>query len=52
MYYGIDKSAEELSDPHGTDPNDLPVARFCQDIEREARELGLVLLSGSDKKDL
>ena len=52
VYYGIDKSAEEMSDPFGTEPNDLPVARFCQDVEREARELGLVLLSGSDKKDL
>ncbi len=41
-----------MSDPFGTEANDLPVARFCQDVEREARELGLVLLSGSDKKDL
>jgi len=51
VYYGIDKSAEEMSDPFGTEPNDLPVARYCQDMEREARELGLVL-PGLDKKDL
>ncbi|KWU46143.1 UPF0187-domain-containing protein [Rhodotorula sp. JG-1b] len=39
VFFGIDRAAEELSDPFGVEPNDLPVARFCADLHREYLEL-------------
>ncbi|TKA54360.1 hypothetical protein B0A53_03455 [Rhodotorula sp. CCFEE 5036] len=39
VFFGIDRAAEELSDPFGVEPNDLPVARFCADLHREYLEM-------------
>ncbi|ORY92657.1 Bestrophin, RFP-TM, chloride channel-domain-containing protein [Leucosporidium creatinivorum] len=39
VFYGVDRAAEELSDPFGTEPNDLPIAKFCQQIEAEWQEM-------------
>lgn len=37
-FFGVDRAAEQLSDPFGTEENDLPLDRFCADIESEYRE--------------
>ncbi|GAA5977638.1 hypothetical protein JCM11641_006883 [Rhodosporidiobolus odoratus] len=39
VFCGVDSAAEELSDPFGTQPNDLPIARFCADLYRETKEM-------------
>ncbi|POY71815.1 hypothetical protein BMF94_5176 [Rhodotorula taiwanensis] len=39
VFFGIDRAAEELSDPFGTEPNDLPIGRFCADLHREYLEM-------------
>lgn len=39
VFFGIDRAAEELSDPFGEEPNDLPVGRFCADLHREYLEM-------------
>ncbi|GAA5861562.1 hypothetical protein JCM3774_002627 [Rhodotorula dairenensis] len=39
VFFGIDRAAEELSDPFGVEPNDLPVGRFCADLHREYLEM-------------
>ncbi|GAA5824220.1 hypothetical protein JCM11251_001573 [Rhodosporidiobolus azoricus] len=39
VFCGVDSAAEELSDPFGEQPNDLPIARFCADLYRETREM-------------
>ncbi|GAA5851325.1 hypothetical protein JCM8547_004207 [Rhodosporidiobolus lusitaniae] len=39
VFCGVDSAAEELSDPFGTQPNDLPIARFCADLYRECKEM-------------
>lgn len=31
--------AEEIEDPFGTDTNDLPMARICENIEKQVKEL-------------
>ncbi|GAA6002360.1 hypothetical protein JCM10207_001081 [Rhodosporidiobolus poonsookiae] len=49
VFCGVDAAAEELSDPFGTQPNDLPIARFCADLHREYLEMiGEGGSSGSD----
>jgi len=47
-FFGIDKIAEQLSDPFGLDANDLPVDRFCAEIKKEYLEL---LGAGSNGDD-
>ncbi|KDE07301.1 hypothetical protein MVLG_02348 [Microbotryum lychnidis-dioicae p1A1 Lamole] len=48
VFYGVDRAAEELSDPFGIEPNDLPLAKLCAGIHREYIELvGAGTLSGS-----
>ncbi|BGP16009.1 hypothetical protein JCM10213_005440 [Rhodosporidiobolus nylandii] len=49
VFVGIDAAAEELSDPFGDQPNDLPIARFCADLYREYREM--VGANGSSNGD-
>ncbi|GAA6060070.1 hypothetical protein JCM10212_003031 [Sporobolomyces blumeae] len=39
VFFGLDRASEELSDPFGTEPNDLPVARYCADLHREYLEM-------------
>ncbi|KAK4046188.1 3',5'-cyclic-nucleotide phosphodiesterase [Microbotryomycetes sp. JL201] len=39
VFFGVDRAAEELSDPFGTEPNDLPIAKFCEQIHAEYREM-------------
>ncbi|KAK4047034.1 hypothetical protein OIO90_006355 [Microbotryomycetes sp. JL221] len=39
VFFGVDRAAEELSDPFGTEPNDLPISKFCAQIEAEYREI-------------
>ncbi|GAA5916587.1 hypothetical protein JCM6882_002552 [Rhodosporidiobolus microsporus] len=39
VFCGVDSAAEELSDPFGTEANDLPIARFCADLYRETKEM-------------
>ncbi|GAA5911496.1 uncharacterized protein JCM6883_005777 [Sporobolomyces salmoneus] len=39
VFFGLDRASEELSDPFGTEPNDLPVARYCADLYREYLEM-------------
>ncbi|KAI5479148.1 hypothetical protein MNV49_004008 [Pseudohyphozyma bogoriensis] len=52
VFYGVDRAGEELSDPFGTEPNDLPLERFCTDIHREYLELvGSGIAAGSAGND-
>ncbi|KAM0752022.1 hypothetical protein T439DRAFT_199296 [Meredithblackwellia eburnea MCA 4105] len=39
VFYGVDRAGEELSDPFGTEPNDLPLAKFSADIHAEYLDL-------------
>ncbi|KAM0787727.1 hypothetical protein ACM66B_003785 [Microbotryomycetes sp. NB124-2] len=39
VFFGVDRAAEELSDPFGTEPNDLPIAKFCEQIHTEWKEI-------------
>ncbi|GAA5928595.1 uncharacterized protein JCM15063_003917 [Sporobolomyces koalae] len=39
VFFGLDRASEELSDPFGTEPNDLPVERYCADLYREYLEM-------------
>ncbi|GAA6050155.1 hypothetical protein JCM3770_000428 [Rhodotorula araucariae] len=39
VFFGLNSAAEELSDPFGVEPNDLPVARYCADLHREYLEM-------------
>ncbi|GAA5909951.1 hypothetical protein JCM8208_006396 [Rhodotorula glutinis] len=39
VFFGLNAAAEELSDPFGAEPNDLPVARYCADLHREYLEM-------------
>ncbi|KAL8278914.1 hypothetical protein RQP46_008583 [Phenoliferia psychrophenolica] len=39
VFYGVDRAGEELSDPFGREPNDLPLERFCGEIQSEFLEL-------------
>lgn len=36
---GIEEIAEEIEDPFGTDPNDLPLDQICQNIDRNLQDL-------------
>lgn len=36
---GIEEIAEEIEDPFGTDPNDLPLDQICQNIDRNLEDL-------------
>ncbi len=36
---GIEEIAEEIEDPFGTDPNDLPLDQICQNIDRNVQDL-------------
>lgn len=42
VFYGLDRAAEELSDPFGMQPNDLPLERFCREIRKECIEVRLL----------
>lgn len=35
-FFGLDAIGEEIEEPFGTDPNDLPLSAFCNMLEREA----------------
>ncbi|GAA6027298.1 hypothetical protein JCM8097_002570 [Rhodosporidiobolus ruineniae] len=48
VFVGVDAASEELSDPFGTQPNDLPIERFCADLYRETREMLGEGASGGD----
>lgn len=47
-FFGLDTLGEEISDPFGTDPHDLPLAAFAATIETNLRQL----LSGRDLPEL
>lgn len=40
IFYGIEEIGVEIEDPFGEDPNDLPLERFCETIERNLMALG------------
>lgn len=51
-FWGVDSAAAQLSDPFGTDANDLPTDRFIRSIHDEYLELaGTGKTSGSDAND-
>lgn len=51
-FWGVDSAAAQLSDPFGTDANDLPTDRFVRNIHDEYLELvGTGTTSGSDAND-
>ncbi len=37
--FGLDAIAEEIEQPFGTDPNDLPLDRICEVIERDIKHM-------------
>lgn len=39
MLYGIDSVSATLSQPFGTDREDLPLERWCSEIEQECAEI-------------
>ncbi len=36
-FLGLDAIGDEIEEPFGTEPNDLPLSSFCRMLEREAR---------------
>jgi putative membrane protein len=51
-FWGVDSAAAQLSDPFGTDANDLPTDRFVRSIHDEFLELvGTGTVSGSNAND-
>lgn len=51
-FWGVDSAAAQLSDPFGTDSNDLPVDRFVKNIHAEYLEVvGTGITSGSNAND-
>ncbi len=47
---GIEEIAEEIEDPFGTDPNDLPLDQICQNIDRNLQDL--IALAPSSRREL
>lgn len=37
-FYGLDALGEEIHEPFGSDPNDLPLSALCQTIENDLRQ--------------
>ena len=37
-FFGLDAIGDEIEEPFGTEPNDLPLLSFCTMLEREARQ--------------
>ncbi|KAK9898815.1 UPF0187-domain-containing protein [Cystobasidium minutum MCA 4210] len=51
-FWGVDSAAAQLSDPFGTDVNDLPTDKFVRNIHDEYLELvGSGAMSGSNAND-
>ena len=51
-FWGVDSAASQLSDPFGTDANDLPTDKFVASIHSEFLELvGEGTASGSSAND-
>jgi putative membrane protein len=40
IFFGVEEIGVEIEDPFGMDPNDLPLERFCETIERNLMALG------------
>lgn len=47
IFFGVEEIGVEIEDPFGEDPNDLPLERFCETIERNLMALGAQPLPNS-----